>query len=453
MALAEMLHTYPEGLRVLRDRSIGHTVAVFRLADLGIDTSSTAVRRWRSHNDIYLDPKTATTKSQAVSPAAPQGSVRAEEDVEGLTVYHDSWPVQLGEDLSPLVEFFGYDPQHFEVVDDSVKMSKWQQSKGTEDGGRDVIWLYSYRAKFRKVQEPLDVNDDLDSALERVNKIKLIRRTLGAGLGEPVVYVHQQGDEQIGKREGGGLAGVTERIEDTVQRSYERLQWLLKKGANVTDILDVANGDTVENIFGHYPSQQRTTATLRKQMKAGRDLDIFRTTAFAEFGLPMTKVYCTDNHGEMRQSIGLAPFTSESDNLALILAETVKDVLDQSSIGDQIHWRIPHDEWWTLVDHLPGLNIAVGHGHKAVGKLEVWVKNQRDYLHFHHDFRADLALLGHKHHFLTQDISGTTLLQTPSLDGGSPFFAAMQGNVSRSGALSYLAGPQFNQHFSDLVVL
>jgi hypothetical protein len=148
----------------------------------------------------------------------------------------------------------------------------------------------------------------------------------------------------------------------------------------------------------------------------------------------------------------MAPFTSESDNLTLILAESVRDVLARSPLADLITWHIPHDQWLTLLT-VSGLNVAVGHGHKAKGTLEKWVRDQRDYLHFHHNFKAQLALLGHRHHFHAQDISGTTLLQTPSLDGGSPYFAAMSGNTSRSGVITYLAGPQFNQYFSDLTVI
>jgi hypothetical protein len=447
MSLAQQVHTHAEALKVLRDPRVTHTEASKTLWNaFSIATSSTAVRRWRSNNDWERAEETTPA-----APAAEGSSVRAEEDTQGLTVYHDSWPVQLGEDLSPLIEFFGYDPKHFLVVDDSVKMSKWQSSKGTEDGGRDIIWLYSYKARFQRIQEPINEVDDLDEAVARIRRFAPKRRNIPV-LSEDVVYVHQQGDEQIGKREGGGIDGVTQRTEDAIQQSYDRLRGLLKRNPNISGILDVANGDTVENIFGHYPSQQRTTATLRKQFKAGRDLDLMRTQALAEFGLPITKVYCTDNHGEMRQTIGLAPYTSESDNLTLILAESVKDVIDRSVLADQITWKIPHDEWWTLVT-VAGLNIAVGHGHKATGKLEEWVRKQRDYLHMHHDFRANLALLGHKHHFLAQDISGTTMIQTPSLDGGSPFFAAMQGNVSQSGIVTYLAGKQFNQFFTDLVVL
>ena len=451
MPAASLPALAPESPRIrelLADPRRLHSEVVTALLAEGITTSETSVRRYRASIDwVRAEPEQAGPES-----ATTGASIRADEDATGLTVYHDSWPVQLGEDLSPLVEFFGYDPAYFMVVDDQFKVSKWQTSKGNDDGTRDVIWLYSYKVRFEKIREPINNNDDLDSVLKTIRAFKPIRRTPGANFADPVIYVHQQGDEQIGKGEGGGIAGVTERATSALERSVDRLSVLLKNNPNIAGILDASNGDTIENIFGHYPSQQRTTETLRKQFRGGRDLDIMRTTALAEFGLPIDKAYCTDNHGEMRQSIGLAPFTSESDNLNLILAESVQDILAQSKIADQIEWHIPHDEWWTLVTLL-GVNFAIGHGHKAKGNLAQWVKNQRDNLHFHQGFKTHLALLGHKHHFLAHDVAGTTMIQTPSLDGGSPFWEAISGDRSKTGVVTYLAGRQYNQYFSDLVVL
>ena len=45
---------------------------------------------------------------------------------------------------------FNLDPDVFEVVGDTVRMSTWQQSKRTDGGDRDVVQLYSYRAQFRR---------------------------------------------------------------------------------------------------------------------------------------------------------------------------------------------------------------------------------------------------------------------------------------------------------------
>lgn len=432
--------------KVLGDGTISNVEAARLINQIGISTSEAGVRRARSLIDFTPAPTTSDDEF-----SGSESGNHAEVDPEGITVYVDKWPVELDGDFGPLIEFFGFNPEHFEVVDDSVRVGKWQQSKGTDDGGRDVIWLYSYKVRFHRISEPLDDLPDLDEIRRRAEKFT-VRRSAPIRLSTPVLYVHQQGDEQIGKKEGGGLEGVVGRIEDAIQKSVDRLAAMQKRGANIVGIVDVANGDTIENIFGHYPSQQRTTATLRNQFRIGLDLDIARTKAFAEFGLPLDKIYTTDNHGEIRQKIGLAPFTSESDNLALILAETVKTALNDVPGFRFIDWHIPHDEWWTLAT-IAGVNFAVGHGHKAIGKLDQWAQNQRDYLHMHQDFKAHLMLLGHRHHFLLQDISGTTMIQTPSLDGGSPFFAMMKGHVSRSGVVTYLASTEFNQFFSDLEVL
>jgi hypothetical protein len=108
-------------------------------------------------------------------PAEPASSadpkVRAEVTPDGLTVYHDSWPVEIGDDWSALLVFFGFDPAVYDVDDDTVKVSKWQQSKGTDDGGRDVIWLYSYRARFRRRAVDLEP-DDTDAQVAALNRWK-----------------------------------------------------------------------------------------------------------------------------------------------------------------------------------------------------------------------------------------------------------------------------------------
>ena len=386
----------------------------------------------------------------AVGPT-PEGA-KAEITAEGVTVYHDSWPVEIGDDWAPLLVFFGLDPDAFDVDQDSVRISKHQQSKGLDDGSRDVIWLYAYRARFVRKASGTGLEEDVDAIRAEVRRWRP-RRTPGAGLGAPVTYVHQQGDEQTGKSEGGGLDGLRRREEDVLQRSVDRLAQLLKRGANVEAIFDCANGDRAENIFGQYASQARTAATLRRQLKLSRDMDLARTRALCDFGLPVTKAYTTSNHGEIRQVIGMAPFTSESDNLDLIIAESVRDVLEQTPVADQVTWLIPHDEWWTLTT-LSGVPVGVTHGHKAGRKrLDVWVREQRDYLLFHRQHRMAVAFLGHKHHGYVEDIAGTWAIQTPSLDGGSPYFEALTGNRSASGAISLLVGAGLPVGWSELVVI
>ena len=61
----------------------------------------------------------------------------------------DSVEINTGTLTEPITDWdsillsFGLDPEHFSILDDKVRMSKWQSSKRLENGDRDVIFLYS----------------------------------------------------------------------------------------------------------------------------------------------------------------------------------------------------------------------------------------------------------------------------------------------------------------------
>lgn len=361
--------------------------------------------------------------------------------------------IPIGDNWDELLREFSLDPEHFYVVDDTVRMSRWQQSARTKDGDRDVVTLYSYRGLFRrKTAGQIEMQDSVESAVERLRKRSfkpLIRRTVGKGLSAPCAYAHAQGDEQGGKSEGGGIPGLLEREEATLENSLRQLKRLLAKGYDVTSIVDLATGDKMENIFGHYESQPRTTATLRAQEAYAVDSDLARTEAFATFGIPLRKIYTPSNHGEQRRKVGVDPPTSASDNLDLIVAENVKRVVDRLPIADQVTWHIPHDAWMTTID-VGGLGVGLSHGHKIKGKPEDWAVKQRDYFRHHHDVRLDIIVIGHRHHGFIRDIGGSWLIQTPSLDGGSPYFEAAFGTRAQHGALSFLIGQHHPFGWSDL---
>jgi hypothetical protein len=65
----------------------------------------------------------------------------------------------------------------FVVVDDTVRMSKWQSSKRLENGDRDLIWLYSYKARFKRRTATL-ADLDIDELRSRVAKWKPATRSV-----------------------------------------------------------------------------------------------------------------------------------------------------------------------------------------------------------------------------------------------------------------------------------
>lgn len=439
---------------ILCDGSIGHFAAISLISDRGYDTSDTAVRRWRSNNGIELiqtEPATASDETY----------ISIEGNSGELSIGKGEIPCEIkpGEGWGPLIEFFGLPPEDFEIQDDSVKITRWNMGKGTPEGEINKTWLWSYKAKFRRIT-PAEQQAD-QTLLDDVERIRgwklkpLVTRTLGTGLGEPSTYVHEQGDEQIGKSAGGSIDGFLVRTQDALQQSLDRLKVLQKRGNNIEAIADIATGDVIENIFGHYASQARTTATLRKQMQVARTLDVERTKAFSEFGLPIKKAYTLSNHGEIRQVIGQSPYTSESDNYDLMVAEQVHDVIvENDQLRDQIEWFIPHDEWWTHFN-LSGVQCALTHGHKADGKgtIEKWFLAQRGDILYEQNIRIQIAFMGHRHTGFIKDVSGTTIMQTPSLDGGSDYFAAGFGQRSRHGIITSLVGSGFRFGWSEAVML
>ena len=386
--------------------------------------------------------------------STPGEAPHAEEERGTLTLYHDSWPVVLEDNYDEFIRFFGYNPENW-VVEDPGKMSKWQQSKGNDDGTRDIIWLYSYKGvKFRrKTEDDILTEKQIERVLKRVRKWDPpIRRTLGNGLGAPETFTHHQGDEQTGKSEGGGIEGLEKRETAALEKSLDYCKKLMKFGVNIEQIGDVSSGDRMENIFGHYPSQGRTTDTLRKQYEYATEAEVRRIKAFAEFGLPIVLPRTPSNHGEIRQAIGMAPFTSESDNLDLMLAESVKRVLMESAIADQLTWVIPHDDYTTLFD-LSGVNCALTHGHKVKGRVDTWVEKQQAHLSFHKDYKVKLFFMGHLHHYYSEDINGTTVMMSPALDGGSPWILASSGKFATPGLLAMTVSPIYPMGFSHLTAL
>ena len=368
-------------------------------------------------------------------------------------------PIQFTDgDYAPLLRFFDLDPEQYEIVDPG-KISRWQQSARSKDGDRDVVWLFSYSGmKFRrKTEEDLLNAEQLKDAIERAAQWRPpVRRTVGKGLGEPVTYVHLQGDFQSGKTEGGGLAGLQQRSEAALEKSLDYAAQLMARGVNVEAVCHADAGDIVENVMGHYANQPRTAATLRDQMRFAIESQTMSLKAFAELGLPIIAPRTPSNHGEIRPGTGLSPMTDPSDNLDLQIAETVKLVLDQTSLGQQVQWHIPNDEYITVFD-LSGVTAGLTHGHKIKGSgpaaVEKWVLAQRDMLAFHKDVKLRLMMMGHFHHFFSSEVSGTSILMTPSMDGGSEWFTSTSGQISTPGLLGFTVGAKHSLGWGDLSTL
>jgi flavoprotein len=67
---------------------------------------------------------------------------------------------------------------------------------------------------------------------------------------------------------------------------------------------------------------------------------------------------------------------------------------------------------------------------------------------------ARILVTGHYHHLLISEATSRTVIQVPSMDGGSAWFTNGTGQASPPGMVSYLVGADCGPRgWSDLVVL
>ena len=354
----------------------------------------------------------------------------------------------IGSDWSPVLRAFGLDPAVFRVKGDTVRMSKWQQSKRLESGDRDVLWLYSYRAQFERITSSVLSDEDFQGILRR-NAPRKPQEPF-SGVGTMVVC---WADWQIGKSAGGGFEGVLERVRESFEGTVRRLKVLRKQGVPVTDVCVALMGDPIEGCYGQYESQLFTVdLTLRQQLIAALDLYVEGIYSLLPHVNKLTVLSVLSNHGEwMRRSTGGRSLTSDSDSADGFLADALTRMLP-SNLG--IEWVTPHDEM-SVLHHLSGVPVAFTHGHKIPSEAREteWLRGQSIRLLRDHGTEPKVWVTAHRHHLKVEDMGPWWRLQCPSNDGGSKWFEDSAGKWSTAGTLTFVVGVDPVRFVSDIAVV
>jgi hypothetical protein len=380
-----------------------------------------------------------------------------------ITIEHDGGTFEdvtldapvVDHDFSRIFRIFQQDPNEFEIVDDTVRMSTWQQSKGLEDGTRDMVQLYSYSARFKRKPKARLSDQEIEQRRAAVRKWKMPTKPMCGygGKGQNVAAVINLADIQGGKSEGGGVAATSKRLEDGLQ-NVDRWLYRMASDYNLGEVVIVNNGDPMENCAGNYAAQL-FTVELNTRQQMNFVLDVWEQYArhlFPRFDRArFVSVLC--NHGEFGRMGAAKNQTSDSDNAGGFLAETLRRVLDRPEFA-HVEWTIPHDEMNVYAD-VAGVPMAFNHGHKIPGNdasgFEKWLNGQVRGDHDAH--RARIWQTAHRHHFAAWDMGSCSVFQAPSLDGGSKWLTDMTGRYSRSGILAYLVGEHAPLGWSDMAFL
>lgn len=389
-----------------------------------------------------------TESAASNRPKAPHEATSAKwhltEDSDGASIETGALPEKIV-NWDGILLHFGLDPDVFEVVEDTVRMSSWQQSKRLENGDRDEIWLYSYKARFRRVSNRLP-ESDLEELRKTVKKWRPSNRRIpGTGLGAPSTFYGGWADWQLGSNAGGGVAGTTQRILDSFEMQANRVKELRKIGRNLTSGAVWNMGDPTEGCDSNYASQLFSVElTRREQLNLALDLWWTGLKIMAplfedfEFG----SVLC--NHGEWgRQGFGTKQVTPDSDNIGGYLADTLKRITSERSDMDHVRFNIPDDELYQL-SVLSGVPVGFTHGHKlnagTPAKEKELLTAQSIRMLREQGTEPRLWLTAHRHHVDVKDYGAFYRVQHPSMDYGSKWLADMNGTWSSAGTFTCLIG-------------
>ena len=377
----------------------------------------------------------------------------AQVELDGGELSTGTLPMPLTGDWISVLKSFGLDPDVFEVVDDTVRMSKWQSSKRLENGDRDLIWLYSYRARFRRKSISAIPASDLLAVQNRIAKWKPVAPVSQADSTQlPSTMVICWADQQLGKSAGGGVAATVDRILAGYDATIQRIKELRKLGRNIERIAIVNMGDPIEGCDGNYASQLFTVElTQREQLLLALDLWAQGVRRLAPMAAESEFISVLCNHGEWMRRNGKS-VTSDSDNAGGFLTDALERVLKDRPEASNLKWRIPHDEMITT-SVLSGVNVAFTHGHKISGKEIEWLRGQSIRLLREEGREPDIWVTAHKHHLQVEDFGPWYRFQCPSNDGGSKWYTDLSGKWSTAGTLTFLVGKHDTRGWSDMAVL
>ena len=366
------------------------------------------------------------SKAEPVEVAPATGRLELTSEGGSFTGIEVSEPI-LGE-WSAVFTRFNLDPAEFAIADDTVRMSSWQSSKRTEDGDRDIVWLYSYSARFTRKQAESKI--DLPALYAAAKAATPPSVPPYSERATVVVWA----DPQIGKT--GSRGGTAELIErSTLIR--EKLDALLGE-RNPSQILIADAGDGIEGF------ESGGNPMFTNDLSLSGQLDTYGTELFEYINLahthaPVTVAGIPSNHAAWR--CGKQNLGRPSDDLGLFMHKQVQKVTDATRMD--VSWVKPAEYDESVAVDFYGTSIGLVHGNQfGPGQAVTWWQKQA--FGAQAAASADVLVFGHYHSF-SASVAGRNphsgrqryCLGAPTLDNGSDWFRQTQGRDSDPGLMVF----------------
>lgn len=375
----------------------------------------------------------ATPRERGTVEVGPDGGEFKNATVQG----------RLDGDWSRIFDLFGLDPDEFEVIDDTVRMSTWQQSKRTESGDRDVAQLYSYSARFRRVTREMVSEETRKTWRKALLKSKFERNVDQRDGGG--TYVALVADPQLGKK------GTDEAIENWRRGLSAHVDQARRLGVAGFHIAFM--GDETEGVCNSYRNQVHTIEMNQsQQLETDFDLRVWSVKEALTIGVPVSVSSVISNHGEnWVRNAGKDPVTTNSDNASTHTARLV-----QKFFAELEQYGVPAVEWHIGNGHpavtltLDGVKCYFTHGHIEKGRgtsteTRTRAAIERQILGNTADLGdVRLYFAAHYHHAYYQEFEGRTLFGCPALEakGSSEYMSEQFGVWSDPGMLGLVVTDQ-----------
>lgn len=331
-------------------------------------------------------------------------------------------------DWTFIFEKWNLDPTVFRIDGDTVRMSSWQQSKRTETGDRDVITLYSYRARFTRITRDTAL---FESALDRIKGFQFIPAEKALN---PETLIVMPSDLQVGKVDWNGGTAETEcQALESFAATAE-----FAREFRPAEICIVDAGDPIENIYSTSSQLGTNDLDLPGQIEIAHHIFLTGIEMLAPLAPSIRYAAVSSNHGQQR----LGPKSPAGDahaDYGLGIAKMIRRglKLNPEAFG-HVTVQTPDPYMESLYFETSGSHIGVVHGHQAssADKLGEWWKGQS-----HGNMpvsQARILLVGHWHSLrYYQSGDARHVFVGPASDRGSSWFTNTRGESSDSGMLTF----------------
>jgi predicted phosphodiesterase len=333
------------------------------------------------------------------------------------------------------LEELGFNPKEFEIIE-PFEIRSWDSNTAN---GKDTF--YYYKAKIISKNQINHKDFDFKSLLKEIKSSKPKPQVID---GESSFIVCLS-DWQMGKRDGDGTEGIVKRIEQMIPDVTARIKQLRKDGVDLSNLYVFGLGDIVEGCEGHYDMQTFSVEyDLRRQKMIARRLLVKALKTWAPLFNNVVVACVPGNHGENRNQKGKS-FTTFGDNFDVSIFDEAAEIFKENDIYKHVKFVIPENDLWLTLD-VSGTIVGLAHGHQfrtggrySHQKAVNWLSGQAFGMTEMGD--ADILISGHFHHLFVINEGKRTLMQCPSVDGGSDWFENISGKSSYAGTLTFSITP------------